>query len=401
MNNLNFVFTQKFCSNLLVLKKISFIALVFITYSCTKSIDDEKIAHEVSPTFFDADGYKYFPDKQLYHDASVYNCGYKDRFYIGSKAYEADGKTVNYLGPINSSFNEIDQNSFISGSALGGSVGNYVGLNFVLGTSLSNLIPNGLIKFTKKVRTGCTIDSSYAALSCNVDKVNGYGDYAGSVYLFDKIGNEWKFNSKLNGDQNKDYTYFGNSIKILGDYLLVSGPGFSYSKPEGQQEPFNEGAVFLYKRVNSNWKLTKRFERKQKYDMPISRFGMDIDMNSKYIFISDGFKDQILIIDIKTFNTIKILELDGSVVDFGNNIHLDDDFLYVSATDFPNDKVFVFDLKNNFKHVKTLVNEIEFDHHNNSGSYFGDYIMTTEDLIIIPDYYHESSGKDKVFIYYK
>jgi hypothetical protein len=73
------------------------------------------------------------------------------------------------------------------------------------------------------------------------------GNTTGGAYVFVRNGNTWTEQVKLTAPDGVQGDYFGKAVAITNDMIFVGAPG--------KDTPFytNIGAVYIYKRVGSNW----------------------------------------------------------------------------------------------------------------------------------------------------
>ena len=68
-----------------------------------------------------------------------------------------------------------------------------------------------------------SISGDYAIVGAYCDGDNGFG--SGSAYIFKRDGDSWTEQAKLLPSDGAKYNYFGNSVSISGDYIIVGGYG--------------------------------------------------------------------------------------------------------------------------------------------------------------------------------
>jgi len=76
------------------------------------------------------------------------------------------------------------------------------------------------------------------------------GVIAGNVYVLHKPDSLWEFRQILSPDIGEAFPYFGASLATKGDYLFVGAPG-SASTQSG-------GSVYVYKIKNDQWEFVKK-----------------------------------------------------------------------------------------------------------------------------------------------
>ncbi|MCC7389438.1 MAG: FG-GAP repeat protein [Phycisphaerales bacterium] len=74
----------------------------------------------------------------------------------------------------------------------------------------------------------------------------GANGSAGAVYVFEKVGDTWGEPAKLVAADGMGQDYFGSSVAVCGDTIVVGAPGAN--------DPMTDsGAVYIFKRTNGSW----------------------------------------------------------------------------------------------------------------------------------------------------
>lgn len=115
------------------------------------------------------------------------------------------------------------------------------------------------------------IDNNFVAVSaiCSDVKANN----GGAVYLFHYDGDKWGEESICYASDEQDFDYFGDSVKISGDYMI--GTRTRYDT--------DDNAVYIYHRNGSNW--GEEFVIKNISGIGTSRFGLPVDIDGDYVII--------------------------------------------------------------------------------------------------------------------
>jgi len=79
---------------------------------------------------------------------------------------------------------------------------------------------------------------------------NVAGVYAGNVYVFFKQDSLWEFKQKLSPELGEAFPYFGGSLKTIGDYLFIGAPGSGPTQSGGR--------IYIYKIKNGIWELDQQ-----------------------------------------------------------------------------------------------------------------------------------------------
>lgn len=84
-------------------------------------------------------------------------------------------------------------------------------------------------------------DGTTLVVGSPVDSVGGFVN-AGSACVFEYDGTSWQFLEKITMAFPANYTVFGNSVDVLGDYMVIGA--FNYA---------TVGRAFVYFRIGSDW----------------------------------------------------------------------------------------------------------------------------------------------------
>jgi len=80
----------------------------------------------------------------------------------------------------------------------------------------------------------------------------------GAAYVYERgADGVWKQTQKLTSSAREGYNYFGTSIGIDGDIIVVGAPGHSRDSTERQEGYVGDaGAIFVFERKGNNWRRT-------------------------------------------------------------------------------------------------------------------------------------------------
>ena len=124
------------------------------------------------------------------------------------------------------------------------------------------------------------IDGDYAVIGCRGDK--GTNENLGAVYIFKNISDTWSLQTKLYGNEEIGYKYFGKSVSLDNGLLVVGGENSS-----------GRGSISIFKNNSDTW------ERLNTYGSPYSTesFGSSVSVSGNFIIVGDSDTDY------KTVNT--------------------------------------------------------------------------------------------------
>jgi len=89
------------------------------------------------------------------------------------------------------------------------------------------------------------ISGDYAIVGAHYD--DDKGTNSGSAYIFHRSGTTWAQQTKLTADDGAAYDYFGHSVAISGDYVIV---GANYDDIGGDND---RGSAYAFLRDGANW----------------------------------------------------------------------------------------------------------------------------------------------------
>lgn len=107
-------------------------------------------------------------------------------------------------------------------------------------------------------------------LIVGANRASGIG--AGSAYVFRRRGNSWTEEAKLVPDDARSGGSFGDSVAISGNTALVGGV-FAGGGPSGE----NNGAVYVFRRVGDEWLESNRLFAADEADGDL--FGISVAVN--------------------------------------------------------------------------------------------------------------------------
>lgn len=90
------------------------------------------------------------------------------------------------------------------------------------------------------------ISGDYAVVGAPLADLNGKED-CGAAYIFKREGSGWRRQAKLSAGTGLPWDYFGSSVAISGDTVIV---GASYAEVDGL---YTAGAAYIFKRQNESW----------------------------------------------------------------------------------------------------------------------------------------------------
>ena len=175
------------------------------------------------------------------------------------------------------------------------------------------------------------IDRDYAVIGAFGDDDNGSN--SGAVYIFHRTGNVWSEHAKLTASDGEQNDVFGRSVSIDGDYVVV---GADWSDDNGE----HSGSAYIFHRIGTTWveeaKLTASDAATMDY------FGYSVSISGDYVVVGahrndvNGVETGSAYIYQRTGHTWleqqKISASDGEDGDlFGFSVSIDGDYILVGA----------------------------------------------------------------------
>ena len=116
-----------------------------------------------------------------------------------------------------------------------------------------------------------SIDENYSIIGAPCDDDNGY--ISGSAYIFHRIGSTWSEQAKITASDGAANDYFGGSVSIDGDYAVIGARADSSSS----------GSAYIFHRIGTTWsqqaKITANDGITWKY------FGISVSIAGDYIVV--------------------------------------------------------------------------------------------------------------------
>ncbi|MEA3287611.1 MAG: fibronectin type III domain-containing protein, partial [Candidatus Marinimicrobia bacterium] len=141
-----------------------------------------------------------------------------------------------------------------------------------------------------KFGTSVALDGNYALIGADQD--DDYGTRSGSAYIFQRNGTSWDQQGKLTAGDAEAYDYFGISVAILDDQVLIGA--YQEDTPAS-----NCGAMYQYGWNGSKWVEQSKFARS---DAPTGSFmGYSVALSPKYMMGGAYSDESAYIIDLPPF----------------------------------------------------------------------------------------------------
>lgn len=174
--------------------------------------------------------------------------------------------------------------------------------------------------------------------------VGAYGDqnagnFAGAAYVFVRAGDTWTPEQKLTGSENSFVDQFGFSVAIKGDRIVCGAFGNS------DVDQSEVGSAYVFRRIQGLWLQEQELTASDA--APLARFGISVTMNDDTIVVGANgdaelgfFSGAVYVFTFDGSNWVQQQKLhaqdEREGVEFGVHVAMDGDTLVVGA---PNDEV--------------------------------------------------------------
>ena len=173
-----------------------------------------------------------------------------------------------------------------------------------------------------------SIDGDYAVIGAICDC-----DHSGSAYIFHRIGNTWTEQAKITASDGEGGDYFGHSVSIAGDYVVISA---DWDDDNGH----HSGSAYIFHRIGTIWteqaKITASDGASHDY------FGQSVSIDGDFVVVGawgdddngEGTGSAYIFNRIGTTwsQQIKITASDGEGGDhFGMSVSIAGDYVVVGA----------------------------------------------------------------------
>ncbi|NOR88172.1 MAG: T9SS type A sorting domain-containing protein [Bacteroidales bacterium] len=154
--------------------------------------------------------------------------------------------------------------------------------------------------------------------------------YSGSAYVFKREGEIWTQEAKLLPSSGLPYDYFGQSVSISGDYIVIGVP---FDDNSGE----DRGSLYIYKHQANNWILDTQLLAND--GVAGDEFGFTVDISGNYI-VAGAPLDEVSIGSAYIFRLenetwvqqTKLIATDASEnIYFGNSVAISGDYAIVGT----------------------------------------------------------------------
>lgn len=106
----------------------------------------------------------------------------------------------------------------------------------------------------------------------------------GSVTLFEKIGGTWQTTSTIFAPDGQNRDYFGQSLSLDGNRILVSAPN-------EDSEFLNSGAAYIFEKTNGTWSFVNKLKASDPKEAIY--WGLSVSIQGKHAVIGSRYDSEI------------------------------------------------------------------------------------------------------------
>ena len=111
--------------------------------------------------------------------------------------------------------------------------------------------------------------------------VHREGDEVGAAYIFRRNGVEWSQEAKIQADGGQVKDWFGYSVAIDGDYIVVGA-----HEADPVPDVFGGGIAYIFKRIGTTWSQVARIQPNDDDVAVGENFGKSVAISGNYAIVS-------------------------------------------------------------------------------------------------------------------
>tara|TARA_R110002012_G_scaffold16968_1_gene64625 strand:- start:28866 stop:32336 length:3471 start_codon:yes stop_codon:yes gene_type:complete len=237
---------------------------------------------------------------------------------------------------------------------------------------------------------------------------NKWGDKSGSVYLYERLNDQWVFDQEIIAPQKLNNESFASTFELQDGYLFIGSPG--YDSLADNNKYFNTGKIFIYEKINGKWvntsSLVSPLMGSSNYEQ--GEFGRNVTFNNGILAISEIYDnygsseaegrvyiyryDEIsgkFIVD-KQFQNNETYGLDY----FGSNIIINDKYVAIGTGGLPtsvyvDNKVYLYKI-NSEAWTSGKADYVFASKNESSLDKFGESISIHNDVLLVGETYYDN-----------
>lgn len=143
---------------------------------------------------------------------------------------------------------------------------------------LTKLVPADIVT-TGYFGFSVAMEDDHAVVGARNDDDNGA--FSGSIYIYERDGDSWSQSGKIISDDGRLFDYFGNSVAISGDDIIVGSPG----------DDVSSGAAFIIHRdvETGDWALQQKLTASDRAANEF--FGISVSISGDYAIVGTNADD--------------------------------------------------------------------------------------------------------------
>jgi len=256
----------------------------------------------------------------------------KNNWLEQDKLLASDGTAEDYFGYVS-----IDGDYAIVGAPWDDDNGNESGSAYVFKRSGTAWTEQAKLFASDGAKWQCfgyhvSISGDYSVVGAYGDFDNGF--FSGSAYVFKRSGTAWTEQAKLLASDGAIEDCFGGSVSIDGDYVIV---GASYDDDNGNMS----GSAYVFKRSGTAW--TEQAKLLPSDGAAGDWFGGSVSIDGDYVIVGASYDDDNGNMSGSAYvfkrsgtawtEQAKLLPSDGAAGDwFGGSVSIDGDYVIVGAS---------------------------------------------------------------------
>lgn len=127
-----------------------------------------------------------------------------------------------------------------------------------------------------------SIDGDYAVIGSQFSNIDGV-PFQGAAYIYHKEDNGWIEQQKLFSNDGSSLSYFGSSVGISGDYVIVGSRGDDI---DGNTD---QGAAYIYHRSGTSWILQTKLIATDGESLDL--FGSTVSIDGEFAAVGSYLRD--------------------------------------------------------------------------------------------------------------
>ncbi|WP_179020669.1 T9SS type A sorting domain-containing protein [Winogradskyella forsetii] len=134
------------------------------------------------------------------------------------------------------------------------------------------------------------MDGDYAIVGARDDDFSS--SLMGSAYIFKKDTNgNWMEHQKISASDKRQFDFFGNSVSISNNYMIIGARGQDYDQ-NGNNFENAAGAAYIFENDgNGNWNQTQKIVASDRGDTFQAVFGETVAISGNYAVVNAALED--------------------------------------------------------------------------------------------------------------